>query len=220
MSTQTNDPVLNLFDEITAAVREVDEATQAGESAKQTGHAKTYHALTLALRLHRVANTAPEAKAQLDQLYAERRIKPPRKDANPFTRLAKLCFPDRTAGDYSRYASVLLYAQQCEMDEDALEAELGDCGLTLLAQIAKTVQQGESRSESEIREKNEGLHILEKWGELATIDLPLNAEVGTALLVRRIDGGVDVHYHPALDDADEAWKRVRKIARRKLAPWK
>ena len=56
--------------------------------------------------MHWVAQHSPQEQAAFEQLLRDQNISA-RSDANKYTPLAKLCFPDRGPTDYNRYARAL-----------------------------------------------------------------------------------------------------------------
>jgi hypothetical protein len=81
-------------------------ARKAAEASTKQGHARVHETLGLALRMHWVAQRSPEEQAAFEQLLRDQNISA-RSDANKYTALAKLCFPDRGPTDYNRYARAL-----------------------------------------------------------------------------------------------------------------
>jgi hypothetical protein len=81
-------------------------ARKAAEASTKQGHARVHETLGLALRMHWIAQRSPQEQAAFEQLLRDQNISA-RSDANKYTALAKLCFPDRGSTDYHRYARVL-----------------------------------------------------------------------------------------------------------------
>jgi hypothetical protein len=81
-------------------------ARKAAEASTKQGHARIYEAFGLALRMHWIAQRSPEEQAAFEQLLRDQNISA-RSDANKYTALAKLGFPDRGPTDYHRYARAL-----------------------------------------------------------------------------------------------------------------
>jgi hypothetical protein len=91
--------VVNTFEKLKVA-------RKAAEASTKQGHARVHETLGLALRMHWIAQRSPEEQAAFEQLLRDQNISA-RSDANKYTPLAKLCFPDRGSTDYHRYARVL-----------------------------------------------------------------------------------------------------------------
>jgi hypothetical protein len=81
-------------------------ARKAAEASTKQGHARVHETLGLALRMHWIAQRSPQEQAAFEQLLRDQNISA-RSDANKYTALAKLCFPDRGSTDYNRYARTL-----------------------------------------------------------------------------------------------------------------
>lgn len=218
MTAQDDAPVLSLLEQITDAVQQAEASSKLakeGKEASAASRAKTYDALALALQLHQIAQDSETAQAQLEKLYREREIKEPRKDANPFTRLAKLCFPGRTSVDYSRYAWALTSAEDQGHDPERFRDELNQCGLVYVAQIAKEVHQGESLDAAAQRVLDEGLAILRLRNSLASIEWPDGEDAVELVGIRGKDGRLHIYYHEAFGSDEDANKRIRGLARRR-----
>ena len=91
--------VVDTFEKVKAALK-------AAEASTKQGHARVHETLGLALRMHWVAQRSPEEQAAFEQLLRDQNISA-RSDANKYTALAKLGFPDRGPTDYHRYARAL-----------------------------------------------------------------------------------------------------------------
>lgn len=210
MTAPTNDPVLNLLDQIGAVMKEVDGA----KSAKVKGRDATYQALGLALTLHFTAEESPQAAAQLEALFEKRKIKA-RAGANPMIRLVKLAFPGRTAVEYNRYAGALAVAVGMGFDEEQFIKELVFEGVIRMSNRARAVFKGETLEAAKQRIEADGLAILDKRKPLAIASWPQDEEVVLLIGVRADDGTLRIHYDPALANPEEALKRVRKLTRHK-----
>lgn len=211
-------PVQSLLDQIADVVRQADDSAKMAKERKDASAAsrsKTYDALAMALQLHQMAQDSPDTRTQLEGLYRDRGIKEPRKDANPLTRLAKLCFPNRTAVDYSRYAWALTSAELQDQSPERFRSELDQCGLVYVAQIAKEIVEGESHARAMERSLEEGLAVLRHRNSLASIEWPSSEEVVELVGVRGEDGQLHVYYHEAIGSEDDAKRRIRKLARRR-----
>jgi hypothetical protein len=97
-----DDPKLTVAD----TFEKLKVARKAAEASTKQGHARVHETLGLALRMHWVAQRSPEEQAAFEQLLRDQNISA-RSDANKYTALAKLCFPDRGPTDYNRYARAL-----------------------------------------------------------------------------------------------------------------
>lgn len=213
-----NDVFSSIMDEIDEALAEADDATakakavMADASAASTvARAKTYDALVSAYKLHRLTQSSEDAAERLDALFRERKIKF-RKDANRFTRLVRLCFPKRTATDYTRYAWAITFADDWDKSPDAFREELEQDGLTYIAKQTKAVYDCGTGVDDQL--DSDGLAVLRAQPARTKIDLPGEDQLVLLMGVRGADGSVDVYYHSALMDEDAAWKLVRSLVQR------
>ena len=115
-------------DDVTAALeamlQEVRELSSLPATGRNERHEALWEAIATAYRVWRKARRDEAWRAALDAAYARHKVKEPRRDSNPFTRVVKLCFPGRKASDYSRYAGVLRHAEHEGWSPTRLEAEL------------------------------------------------------------------------------------------------
>lgn len=219
----SNNAVEALYGDIEAAVRAADEADKAGDASRAVKHAKVYDALTLALTLARTAELSEDGNAQLEALYARHGIKKARKDANPFTRLVKLCFPNRRSVDYNRYAGALAFAEGLELGEETFRAELDeDGGLTRMADAAKYAigcatpdSARQKLEEARVKAFNNALADFEKIAPL--VNVPWERKDGPFLVVGLpLDNENSMDLHILEGDHMEYLMRVcRKLAKQK-----
>src|SRR3954451_10298609 len=85
-----------------AMLQEIRELSSLPASGRNEQHEALWKAIAAAYRIWREARRDEAWRAALDTTYARHGVKEPRRDSNPFTRVVKLCFPERKASDYSR----------------------------------------------------------------------------------------------------------------------
>lgn len=98
-------PVAEEVREIRGLLVEIDDLQSGGGSARGR-RAGVYDALGVACEIDCLADESEKYRQALQWLYRQQGITA-RKDADPYTQLAKLCFRKLTSTTYNRYAKVL-----------------------------------------------------------------------------------------------------------------
>lgn len=123
------------------------------KNAKAAGAGKAhdealYQTLVIAYRIIKAARKTREYKTELNRLYIDSSVDNPRTGSHKFTRLLRLCLPNRNSKQYNHYANALYCADKSDWDSGRFQKELRQPGgMSHLADIGrKQRKEDEGRS--------------------------------------------------------------------------
>ena len=188
---------------ISRIVDEIDSKMKETAWYESEGQNHLWDSLALALGIHRLVETNKKCQAEFEEMCKERDIRS-RKDAHPFIRLAKLCFPGRTSRDYHRYAGALGHADSKGWDAETFVEHLADRGSGGMSAMAKEDAASRNAKKGIIKQAPDYLGLLAKsWKKANTIAefySDDDGQVGAVLMLgERCDDGTFRVYR-ILDD--------------------